>query len=251
MDTIGLLVAIASERNALLRYIKGWKTIKVDDLKGVYFELPGKACILLTSGIGAQHACTATLKLIQHYSPQQLVSFGIAGAVKDDLLIGDVIVIRAVCQLRGNTLSPMQRLPLWSDEGLALTKHELAKHNTRLFTGTAVTTRGNQPVDTLLDDVEHPVLEMETAGIARVAEAHGIPLSALRAISDGPGAPIPFDLGSMMDENAHLRAGRILMEIVRHPQITVKFPQLLRNARIAADRAAVALVTLLGQAALL
>ena len=54
----------------------------------------------------------------------------------------------------------------------------------------------------------HPILEMETAGIAQVAAENGIPLLSIRAISDGPRAPIPFNLGEMMDEDANLRAGR-------------------------------------------
>jgi adenosylhomocysteine/aminodeoxyfutalosine nucleosidase len=250
METIGLMAAMATERNALLRYIQRWKTVNVDDLKGVYFELPGNTCILVTSGMGVQRACAATRKLIHHFSPQFLVSFGIAGAVEDDLHIGDVIAIGAVCHLRGHTLSAMKKLRSWSDKGMALAQQELAKRNARLFTGTAVTTKGNLPSDTALEELEHPVLEMETAAIAQVAEENGIPLCALRAISDGPSEPIPFDLGEMMDDNANLRVSRLLMEIVRHPQIALKFPQLQRNARIAADRAAIALVTLLERASL-
>jgi len=43
---------------------------------------------------------------------------------------------------------------------------------------------------------------METAGIAGVAVEFNTLLLSLRALSDGPGAPIPFDLGKVMDENA-------------------------------------------------
>jgi hypothetical protein len=52
----------------------------------------------------------------------------------------------------------------------------------------------------------------------------------------------------MVDNHANLRLGRLLMEIVRHPGAALKFSQVQTNARIAADRVAVALVALIEQA---
>jgi len=49
--------------------------------------------------------------------------------------------------------------------------------------------------------MENPVLEMETTGIMSAAAEKSIPVLSLRAISDGPRAPIPFDLETMMDKN--------------------------------------------------
>jgi adenosylhomocysteine nucleosidase len=247
---IGLIAAMTSERNALLRYLQGWKKVKKGDLRGIHFELAGKACILVTSGMGVERARTASLKLIQSFAPQWLISFGIAGAVEDNLQIGDVIAIRAVCQLHEQTLSALRPLHCWPDEGMQLVRTELAALNARLLTGVAITTNGSQPASNLLVEMEHPILEMETAGIAQVAEEHGIAFSALRAISDGPGAPLPFDLGVMMDEHGNLRARQLLMKLLRHPGIALKFPQMQRNAGIAADRAAKALVALIKQEAL-
>jgi nucleoside phosphorylase len=220
----------------------------VHHLEGIYFELPGKTCMLVTSGMGEQRARLATQKLIQSLAPRWLISFGIAGAVEDDLNIGDVVAVRAVCQLRESTLSTSKQLHFWSDESLELAKQELASHHAHLLTGTAVTTKGSQLAFTVSKEIEHPILEMETYGIAQLAEENGIPLSALRGISDGPSAPLPFDLGVMMDDHAHLRLGRLLMEVTRHPRTALKLSQMQKNARIAADRAAIGLVALISQA---
>lgn len=249
---IGLIAAMAEERNALLRHIKGWKRVQVEGLRSIYFEFPDKACVLVTSGMGVQRARVATQKLIQSFSPRWLISFGIAGAVEDELQIGDVIAVRSVCQLNESTLTldTLKPLQFWSDDGMALAKQELAIHNANLLTGTAVTTKGTQPALNMFEGMDHPILEMETAGIAQVAEENRIPLSALRAISDGPRAPLPFDLGVMMDDHANLRAGRLVMEVMRHPRIALKFSQMQRNARIAADRVAIALLALIKQATL-
>jgi adenosylhomocysteine nucleosidase len=248
MELIGLIAAMAIERNALLRHIKGWKRVKVQDLEGIYFELPSKTCILVTSGMGMQRARIATQKLIQSYAPQWLISFGIAGAAEDELQIGDVIAVRAVCQLHEHALSTLKQLHFWPNEGIELAEQELVTRNAHLLTGTAVTTVGTQPDLLVLEEMYHPILDMETAGIAQVAEENGIPFSALRAVSDCPSAPLPFDLGEMVDNHANLRLGRLLMEIVRHPGAALKFSQVQTNARIAADRVAVALVALIEQA---
>ena len=97
-----------------------------------------------------------------------------------------------------------------------------------------------------LSGLKHPILEMETAGIAQVAAQNGIPFLCIRAISDGPRAPIPFELNVMMDKDANLQIGRILMQIARHPGIILKLSGLMRNSRLAADNAAFALINALG-----
>ena len=85
------------------------------------------------------------------------------------------------------------------------------------------------------------VLEMETAGIASLAAEKGLPLLSLRAISDGPSAPIPFDLAEMMDENANLRTDRLIKAILLHPRILFQSMRMRRNSVVAADYAALAL----------
>jgi hypothetical protein len=95
--------------------------------------------------------------------------------------------------------------------------------------------------------MENPVLEMETAGIAGVAVERDIPLLSLRAISDGPRAPIPFNLETMMDEQDNLRTGAILKTIFGHPRILPQLVRMERNTRQAADNAALALMAALSQ----
>jgi hypothetical protein len=87
---------------------------------------------------------------------------------------------------------------------------------------------------------------METAGIAQVAAENHLPLLSIRAISDGPGAPIPIKLDEMMDKDANLKVGKLLKAVIRHPGILVQSRQLLVNTQRAADNAAEALVAALG-----
>jgi adenosylhomocysteine nucleosidase len=99
--------------------------------------------------------------------------------------------------------------------------------------------------------MHNPVLEKETAGIAQVAAEAGIPLLSIRSISDGPQAPIPFDLEEILNEEYNYRIGEMLLMVLRNPRILLQARQMLRNSRTAADHAARALVAALSQPAVL
>jgi adenosylhomocysteine nucleosidase len=245
MQTIGLIAAMPQESNALLRVINGTERIHLGALRGYRFELAGRICILITSGMGMRRAAEATRLLVKEFNPCLLVSFGIAGAVETELEIGDVVASEAFCELKGSTPGSLLPLGRWPEKPLRAISQILAGRNSRLFNGTAVTTRGSQVTQEQLGDLTHPVLEMETAGIATVAAEKEIPLLSLRAISDGPRAPIPFDLGEMLDEDANLKYGKLLKELFRRPSLLLQANQMQRNSRIAEDNAALALVSAL------
>jgi nucleoside phosphorylase len=120
-------------------------------------------------------------------------------------------------------------------------KRQLASHAQRLYSGTAVTTAGSQVSGEQLPGIPHPVLEMETAGIAQAAIQSGIPLLSLRAISDGPRAPIPIDLTTTMDEDANLKVSELLKAVLRNPRIIIQSRRMVRNTARAAESAALAL----------
>jgi hypothetical protein len=98
-----------------------------------------------------------------------------------------------------------------------------------------------------LEEMLHPILEMETAGIAQVSAEMGIPLVSVRSISDGPQAPIPFDLEGVLDEEANFRIGEMLRMVFRNPQIIFQSREMMQNSKRAADHAARAVIAVLSQ----
>jgi len=247
MQTIGLIAAMTSERDALIRCIQGWQRVTIGPLRGHSWVISGKTCLLVTSGMGLRRASQAARHLVEQSSPQLLISFGIAGAVNPDLEIGDVVLAQAVCRMDRGVIEVLSPLAAWPEAAREAAQMALAGRGRRLLSGTAVTTGGSPVMESQLGAIQHPVLEMETAGIAQVAAQAGIPLLSLRAISDGPRAPIPIDLGEVMDEDANLRAGKLLRQVVRDPGIILQARRMLRNTRIAADNAAIALTAALSQ----
>ncbi|KAF0106268.1 MAG: S-adenosylhomocysteine/5'-methylthioadenosine nucleosidase [Anaerolineaceae bacterium] len=246
METIGLIAAMTSESGALLRYIKGWKRAKFGTFRGIRFQLMDRDCFLVTSGMGLTRAADAARALLAETNPRLLVSFGIAGAVNADLEIGDVIIAGKICLLENGLPGKFQPLAILSDAAWGAAARSLQADGTRLLPGTAVTTRGSQVILKQSDEMPNPILEMETAGIAQVAAEAGIPLVSIRSISDGPRSPIPLDLEAVMDENYNFRIGRLIAEVFRHPDITLRSREMMQNSRKAADHAAKALVAVLG-----
>ena len=240
MKTIGLIAAMEQESQALRRMMKGWKRVRVGKYRGFQLEISDQTWVLVTSGMGLRRAKEAAQTLVEAVSPQILVSFGIAGAVETTLNIGDVINAEAVCLLDGENLGEQSSLGEWPEASREAMARELPKRGARFIYGTAVTTGGTQYLSDPSQLLPHPILEMETAGIAEVARGYGIPLFSLRAISDGPGAPIPVNLGEMMDEDANLQVGRLLKTLVGHPGLLFRSLPMLRNTRIAEDNAAIA-----------
>ncbi len=247
MEPIGLIAAMTQESNALLGCIQGGRPIALGLFCGHSFELCGQTCVLITSGMGVQRAREAAQTLVEMVAPRRLISFGIAGAVESDLGIGDVVMAEAVCRLEQGVIGFPLPLEPWPEPAREAAARALTRRGARLWAGTAVTTAGSQVAEGQLGEMRHPILEMETVGIAQVAAEKGIPLSSLRAISDGPCAPIPFNLGEVMDKDANLQAGRLLKAIIRHPQIVFQSGRLVRNSRIAANNVAVALVAALSR----
>lgn len=238
---------MSQERDAVLRLIKGWKRTTLGPFICNRFRLLDRNCLLVTSGMGLKRAAQAARALIKAANPQLLVSVGVAGAVNADLEIGDVVAARNTCLLDKGTPGPFQPLAHLSDAAWQAAVQALQPRRARLFPGIAVTTRGSQYIQTQSGEMVNPVLEMETMGIAQIAAEYGILLLSLRAISDGPRAPIPFNLEALMDEEYSLRMGEIIKAILAHPQMLPQFVRMGRNTTRAAETAAIALIAILSQ----
>ena len=247
METVGIIAAMSQERDACLRFIAKGQRRLLGPFRCDRFRLFERDCWLVTSGMGIKLAAQAASTLIEAIHPGFLVSVGIAGAVNADLEIGDVVAARNTCVLDQGLAGPFQTLARLSEAAWQASAQTLLAGGARLVSGTAVTTRGSQYIQFQPDGMANPVLEMETAGIAQAAAQQGIPLLCLRAISDGPRSPIPFDLEVMMDEDYNLRISKIIKTITGHPQMIPQLVRMGRNTAKAAENAAIALIAVLSQ----
>ena len=146
------------EFEALLQRIGQWKRIPIDPFRTYRFRILERDCLLIESGMGVKRAAIATQALLAIANPHFLVSFGVAGAVEDDLEIGDVVLAHNACSLEQGIPCQFHRLASFSDATQQAVVKSRTARRLRLYTGTAITTRGSQIVLRQAATIEHPIL---------------------------------------------------------------------------------------------
>jgi adenosylhomocysteine nucleosidase len=245
VETIVFIAALKLETRPLLRRVAAARKSLVEEFPAYRFDLFGRECLLILSGVGLMRAIRAVHALFSLTRPRLVVSFGIAGAPQNDLQVGDVITARTVRSLaRGSPGRSQDLLPL-SAPASAAAAHALRPLGARFLHGIVLTTPGVQTVDLAGLSLEHPVLEMETAGIAQACSTWGVPVLALRGVSDSVDQPLPFDLEAYLDRDQNLKVGRLLVGLVRDPSLFSRLNRLRRNAARAAENCTVAMLAAL------
>ena len=243
METIGFIAAMRQEADPFLQLLRGAE-MPVPERLGEFscfrFRMAGRACLLVRSGIGLVRAVSAASALVEAEKPSLLVSFGVAGAIQEGVRVADVVVAESAALLDEGV--PGQVLPCASLSAVALkaVTDVVRERGARLFSGTTISTSGPQATRAQAAGIANPVMEMETHGIAQIAARFGIPLLAIRAVSDSLEEPLPFNLEEFTDAACNLRVAAFIAHAIRHPRILPLLVRLQRNTRAAAENAAVA-----------
>jgi len=244
-QTIGLVAAMPQEIAPLLKRIRVQERLRLGRFRSYRFTLANLDCLLIETGIGARRAGAATRTLLEALRPDLILSFGIAGAVENGLHIGDVVAGSRVYSLEDGVPGRPIALASLPPQAQQAAAHVLQDCGARLVPGTIVTTPGSQTISTRPLEFLHPVLEMETAAVAWIASERGIPLLALRAISDTPAEPIPIPIEDIYDKEYRMRTGRMIWAIVRRPGLLPRLILVERNSRRAEENAAIAVAAIL------
>lgn len=193
-------------------------------------EYNGKSVLLAQTGMGKERAEAATEFILQRYPVTALVSFGFAGAVNENLQIGDVVI----CSTLYSSNDVTKGNPCSSDASLiSLSLQVLPGKITRLSQGKSVTVA--QPASTpevksdLCRTFNADIVDMESYWIGKIASAREVPFLAVRAISDTlQDNLLPFD--RFMDMNGKLLRQKAILYFLSHPQHVAKLFALQRNA---------------------
>jgi nucleoside phosphorylase len=220
MSRIAIIAALERE---LWPLIHDWPTTDFthEGRKFTFYE--GNYAAAVCGGIGYEYGRRAAEAIVARYSPEILISAGIAGALVPELHVGDTVFPAVVIDTQDGSRhetaikdavlgnSPLCRTVLASYPEIASTtqKRQLAK------------SYGAQVVD------------MEGAAVARAAQQHKLPLVAVKSVSDELG----FEIA---DLNLFVRAGRIqtlrlVIYVVFRPWLWLKLLRLGRNTRIASQ----------------
>jgi adenosylhomocysteine nucleosidase len=159
-----------------------------------------------------------------------LVSFGLAGGLDPALRPGAVVVPSEVC-VDGRLAGADPRL---SDRLGGATRHSL-------LAGTQIATTAAEKA-ALRHATGADAIDLETAGLVRVAEARGLAFAVLRAVCDPAERNLPPAALAALNVGGGIALSRVLRSIARRP---TQIPALLALAAdaIAARRALVQRVT--------
>jgi len=167
-------------------------------------SIAGHAVTVAFSRWGKVAAASTAAHLLTAVNPSSVIFTGIAGALRDDLAIGDHVLARALFQhdLDASPFFPRTHVPLLNlaalptdaaltDQlhGALLASAAGAQRPSRVWLGTIAT--GDQVIGTreararVLEAVSGALcVEMEGAAVAQVCHEFGVPFACLRMISD-------------------------------------------------------------------
>lgn len=158
--------------------------------------------ILRQCGIGKVNAAISCAELIRSFSPQCIISTGVAGGIDPSLSIMDVVVGRQVCYHdvwcgMGCSYGQIQGMPVFFNGNPRLVEKALDLNGTQgqttvhaglICTGDQFITDSDE-----LDAIKGHfpaglACDMESAAIAQACYIYQVPFVSFRIISDTPGA---------------------------------------------------------------
>lgn len=217
------LAIIAALEREVRPLVKGWPSVKASHQGREFIFYEGEHATVVCGGIGSEAARRAAEAVIANYSPDLLISAGIAGALVPELKVGDTIFPATVIDTQdgsrhetaihdapvGNTALGRTILASYPEVASVAQKQQLAK------------SYGAHAVD------------MEAAAVARAAQSHGIPFLAVKAISDELGFELPEV--SRFIRSGQFATTRFLLHIALRPWLWLRVIRLARNAQIASE----------------
>ncbi len=230
---IGLVAAMQEEIRPLLRIVGRYQQESIGKQTVYRFTAGKHAVCLVQSGMGPTHATAATRLLIDTARPEIIINFGFAGALSPELKVGDIVLASRLLFLHERLFSEQQGL----DQKTNTLCSELLRkgdpsiaHHAAFITTSRISSK-KELVRLMPADIQQAVVEMETSAVAQVANKEGIPLIAIRAISDGAGEELGFSLDEFCNRELNLQIWRVLLSVVRKPWIIPQLVRLSRNSR--------------------
>lgn len=239
MKPIGIMAAMPDEIRPFLRLAGTAQRVRNTRFPTWRLRIGNADVFLMESGMGISRAAEATEALVAEASPAVILSFGFGGAVVPGMGVGD-LAIGVKNWLAGTEgLVPCHGIDreLAGEIATKLDKSFGSITRSDIITTPRILSKG-ELAHSLPAGILSPILDMETAAVAEAANRHGIPLVALRAVSDDAAEELSFSLDEFTGQDMTIRPQKVLATIVRKPWIVPQLLRLARNSRVAGRRLA-------------
>lgn len=197
---IGIIGAMEEEVLSLAEMMEDVESSKIAGMVFKKGRLNGKDVVVVRCGIGKVNAAVCTQILADQYQVDAVINTGIAGSLKNEINIGDIVISNDALQHDmdatgfGYALGVIPQMPVSvfeADKKLIEAAKEACEEavpEIGVFVGRVVS--GDQFISDkntkkrLIENFKAYCTEMEGAAIAQAAYLNGIPFLVIRAISD-------------------------------------------------------------------
>ena len=200
MRSTGIIGAMEEEIILLKEKMEIEVVVKKASMEFYQGTLNGKEVVLVKSGIGKVNAGLCAQILVDVFNVNRLINTGIAGSLKAEINIGDIVLssdalqhdmdARAFGYARGE-IPRMDTLSFPADPeliGMAKAACEEVNPEIQVFVGRVVTgdqfVAGRETKEEIASWTDGYCTEMEGAAIAQAAYLNKVPFVIVRAISD-------------------------------------------------------------------
>lgn len=235
---IGIITAMPEEAQAILKNAEGLQKSKHGERSVFQCRIAGHDVTLVEAGMGMLNAGWAATALAVQ-APELIISAGFGGGVLPGLKVGDVIVAEQILHWTGTDFE-LVKAWMYAPENISLPVRGCFITSDGILNKRALT-------ELLPGSINRPVVEMESAAVARVAAEYNIPFLGLRAISDPWDEELGFNISDFCDAKMRIHPLKVLTTIMRSPRITPQLVRLARTSRIAAKNLSTAMKQLLLQ----
>jgi adenosylhomocysteine nucleosidase len=211
---IAVTFALPAESWQFLRQLRDKSRADRNGITAIRGTIDNRAIKVLHTGVGEDTCRERIAKFLENQQFDLLISAGFAGALNHELQVNDVLVAKNF-----STIDLNQAHSLLSP---------LLIHPIDLLTVNAMIDSSKERERIALESGASAV-DMETEFIARACAADGIPLLALRVISDTPSQPFPVSTDILFDiEQQRTHMLKLATYFLAHPN---RVPHLVQFAR--------------------
>lgn len=197
MKKLGIIVAMGSELEMLLREMEGAAEVEKNGRKFYEGRVGEREVVAMQCGIGKVNAAVGALTMIETFAPEAIVNTGIAGGTGGgadvlDVVAGAEVGYHDVWCGPGNAPGQVQGFPERFAGAVEL--FDVAGLESRGLLKRGLIASGDRFVSTpaelaavLAVQPEAMAVDMESGAIAQVCFQKNVPFLAIRVVSDTPG----------------------------------------------------------------
>lgn len=230
MKKLGIIGAMQEEVDTLIKMLDDKKCEKINDLEFFIGMYSNTQLIVVRCGVGKVNSAMCTQLLIDKFNPDAIINIGVAGAVADEVNIGDIVLSTHLvehdfdCTTFGYEKSVIPRMKsseFVADENL-LNIARKSQNNLKdisFFEGVIASgdifVSSRQIKDELLKRYNAMCVEMEGASIAHICTLNNMPFLVIRAMSDKADGHAPDNFDEFVIHSAE-RAREFIQEMIKN-----------------------------------